>query len=205
MGVVPDFQRSGGDWVDEESIRSSYWSDFSPGEVVMDIGAHNGLYSMPALAQGCRVHAVEPIQSILACLIDSAARNDGFTERLTTHNAFAYSGETYPEELMAHMLSYCPSASQEMHTVDELASGLDRLDAIKMDVEGGEYEVLKGASEVVRRLHPRLILIEDHAGLYSYCGSHNTSELCKEYLLDAGYELSIAPFHTRSFIVGTRH
>jgi hypothetical protein len=44
-----------------------------------------------------------------------------------------------------------------MTTIDSL--GLDRLDFLKMDVEGGHVAALRGAQETISRCHP-LIWIE---------------------------------------------
>ena len=41
---------------------------------------------------------------------------------------------------------------------------LNRLDLVKVDVEGHEIKVFNVAKEHLRRLHPRMIYFEDHAG-----------------------------------------
>lgn len=47
---------------------------------------------------------------------------------------------------------------------------LKRVDFIKIDVEGGELNVLRGAKETIQKYHPRILLeVESrHAGLFGY-------------------------------------
>src|SRR5690606_20419634 len=56
------------------------------------------------------------------------------------------------------------SATYPMRTIDSLiAEGLaDRLDYLKMDVEGGEPAVLRGAIETIRRHRPKLAVAVYH-------------------------------------------
>ncbi len=191
---------------DEESILTEYWYAFAPGDVVLDIGAHLGLYTLPALAQGATVISVEPMPGMCSRLCDNVAKNDGFAARHTAVNAFAYSGQKYPAPLLGHMMSHDPTCASTMVTVDELWNDLDRLDAIKMDVEGGELEVLHGAEGTLERLHPRLILIEDHTGLFghAWCETHHTGDGCIALLEEHGYRVELRPFHSRRFIVGLK-
>jgi hypothetical protein len=39
--------------------------------------------------------------------------------------------------------------------------GLDRLDVVKLDIEGAEIAALTGASRTIKRLRPRAVLVED--------------------------------------------
>lgn len=48
----------------------------------------------------------------------------------------------------------------ETLTIDDLLrnNGLERIDFIKMDIEGAELEALKGAETVIRRFRPKLAI-----------------------------------------------
>ena len=52
----------------------------------------------------------------------------------------------------------------KLTTVDKIVSELDlqRVDFIKMDIEGSEQRALKGAQETIRRFKPRMAIASYH-------------------------------------------
>ena len=69
-----------------------------------------------------------------------------------------------------------------------LAEGLSRVDLLKVDVEGAELALLRGAKEVLRRHRP-LLLLEVNEGSLSRQGSSSAEVLA---LLDeAGYTVQV--------------
>ena len=79
----------------------------------------------------------------------------------------------------------------ELITLDSL--GLTKLDIVKLDIEGAEFDALLGAAETISRCRPRLMLIE---ALETNLGrfDHTASELAA--LLDRlgyGHETLVAP------------
>lgn len=65
--------------------------------------------------------------------------------------------------------------------------GLTRVDAIKVDVEGAEVLVLRGAENTLKRFHPKLVTEMIPRQLASF---HTTVDDLKNLLADAGYNLS---------------
>ena len=62
---------------------------------------------------------------------------------------------------------------------------LDRLDFMKIDVEGMEWDVLKGAEKLLRRFHP-VVLFET----FPFGGEgNNSTKLSTEFLTALGYRL----------------
>jgi FkbM family methyltransferase len=59
--------------------------------------------------------------------------------------------------------------------------GLDRLDFIKIDIEGAEVQVLESSQRLLSRFRPRMI-IEPHL-----IGGQMTADRCRAILKDAGY------------------
>ena len=58
----------------------------------------------------------------------------------------------------------------------------DRVDFLKIHVEGFEYEVLKGAESTINKFKPRII-IETY--------SDALGRICDQYLLNHGYSLRL--------------
>lgn len=157
---------------DEASIVESCW-DVRPGDMVIDVGAAFGGYTLPALACGAaRVIAFEPAPVCLTGLARNLALNPGFGERCVLL-PYALSDENKSASLAADLRSRgcdVTSAEEIEHDattqfvrLDDLVQdlGLTRLDFMKIDAEAAEPKILRGALETLRRFRPRMI-IEDH-------------------------------------------
>ncbi len=144
-----------------------------PGCVFMDIGASVGLISMSLASHvedlGGRILAYEPHAANRDLLCKSVAVN-GLSEWVaffpfalgdrSGYVALATS-ETMADVGNAMIVGDVSSAPQgntdsKMITLDEHVEtlGLERLDCIKLDVEGFEFDVLHGASHTLQRFKP---------------------------------------------------
>jgi FkbM family methyltransferase len=94
----------------------------------------------------------------------------------TLGNRFAYDG-----------ISEASTETVEIVTIDDYVRqhGVARLDAIKLDVEGGEAAALAGATEVLERLRPVLVL-EMNATALDTSGA--AASQVEELLVAASYE-----------------
>lgn len=127
-----------------------------PGELFLDVGANIGSYSiLAAIGSGAKVIAVEPISETYACLSDNIRINDLST--LVTAHRIGLSDKTgslfFTTDLdsVNHVLANGENANcQEIHvtTMDELL-GEQTPVVIKIDVEGHEMSVLKGAEKTM--------------------------------------------------------
>lgn len=147
----------------------------APGDVVADVGAQIGYITL-AMATfdvgKITVHAFEPEPLNIQRLRDNIALNPGVDVRIVEkavsdangairlylskdHNAGTHStisgGTNVSEEFVE-----IPAVTLD-HYVRE--QGISALRLIKIDVEGGEYEVIKGASETLTTLRP-IVLME---------------------------------------------
>lgn len=123
-----------------------------PGDHFLDVGANVGSYTVLAGgAVGARVTAVEPVPETFAVLQRNVALN-GLGERVRSCQA-GLSGETgtlrfsIDLDTMNHVLAdgeVCPSVEVPVFRLDDLV-GDDVPTLIKMDVEGHELAVLRGA------------------------------------------------------------
>jgi FkbM family methyltransferase len=77
----------------------------------------------------------------------------------------------------------------EVTTIDAFAAehGIDRIDLLKIDTEGYELEVLKGAEESLRR--GAVTLVEVEAGMTPSNRKHVPFEVLKAHLEERGYVL----------------
>lgn len=163
--------------VAEHDVRERFWSRVAPGDVVLDVGAGFGSYTLPALARGAvQVYAWNPIASESNVLCESLKAN-GWADRcgVMANGLYsapgwlvAYSGKRASDFFPAATFSahhVAASGAFPVRTLDHemaiLCGGSDRLDWLKIDVEGAEAEVLKGAAETLRRFRPR-VLVENH-------------------------------------------
>lgn len=157
------------------------------GGVVLDIGANIGVYSMLCArwtGSSGRVWAFEPAPATLALLRDHIGMN-GLAERIEvvaqavseevgeavfyTHD---FSGENSLNPGFAGRVAEAATVRVPVTTVDEFCQTRKIAPTlIKIDVEGYELQVLRGARETIRRYQPAL-LIEMHTHLWSELNIH---------------------------------
>jgi FkbM family methyltransferase len=175
-----------------------------PGMVVVDGGANEGVYSVFA-AQRVRpngtVLAFEPSprehERLLANLrlnrldnvvVRQAALDESVGTARVAVAAYGHEGQNTIGEVVANPLVQTARRIQvETTTLDEAVAeaGLARVDVIKLDVEGFEPAVLRGASATLERFAPILQLEVEEGALASH--GFTKAELVR-LLADARYE-----------------
>ena len=149
------------------------------GDTLFDIGANNGVYTLLAAAHapGARVVAVEPMAATFARLCENIVLN-GFT------NVDPYCVAIAASQSLGTLNLSSLEAASSMHSIGEAGLteqfgeaivlragiGLTTIDALtafagpptlmKIDVDGGEDDVLAGASSTLRDPHLRSVIIE---------------------------------------------
>jgi FkbM family methyltransferase len=143
------------------------------GDVVLDCGGHVGTFTHYALERGAsRVIAVEPDPVNLECF----RRN--FRTEIEAGRVILTPQGVWHEETVLELFEGADNSGTNsvvwkhggnkvtisVTTIDKLVSRLklDRLDVIKMDIEGAERNALRGASETLRRFRPRVLLDSYH-------------------------------------------
>lgn len=186
---------------DEVEIKLKYWSDIKPWDHVVDVGSSWGSYTLPALAQGALVTAFEPTESGVKMLGRSVFAN-GWQDRLHIARAALWDGTEYPEWMRRYIFTVnYPIGDAPLEILSLDGCDMGPVTKIKIDVEGAELGVLRGALETIKRHRP-FLLIEDHKGLFPQVTSENSSEPIKEILRALDYEIDWEPYHTRGMIVG---
>lgn len=142
-----------------------------PGDVVLDVGANVGTYALWAAARvgpEGRVVAVEPHPGNFALLKKNAEEN-GFVWLTPVQAAASDAPGRARLYIHPRAINFSLVRKTEQHvdvevlTVDGLAErlGLSRVSLIKVDVEGSEPAVLKGARLVLERHKPFVALERD--------------------------------------------
>lgn len=188
----------------EGAIIDKYWH-VREGDVVFDIGACNGLYTLPSCALGAFVYAIEPNEPSCVVIEYLLALN-GFTGRCTVvRAAFSNKEGDHPAALQACADPFF-LGDPAITTLDNAVALLNvpKVDWIKIDVEGGELLVVEGGLETIKKHRP-VVIIEDHTTIpiyAGYCVAHNTRGRIKEILRSLSYNIVEEPFDNRSYIVG---
>src|SRR6266516_568934 len=138
--------------------------------VYFDVGANNGYFYCQKVAQTyprCRIHAFEPDARILGALRKNIAINGAANVTVAPVALSDFSGVgSMPAYLGASgYLMSDPRAAVvvvdvEVTTLDRYARehGIDRLDLVKVDIEGGEYRFIQGAQETLGTLRPLVVM-----------------------------------------------
>lgn len=156
----------------EERVQDVLAEHVRPGSVVYDIGAHAGFFTLLcsrlAGAEG-RVYAFEPRRENIERLRRNIEANDAANVRIVPAAASDRTGEAafvlHASTLEGSLaLSGEPAAARvRTETVDALVSGgMAPPDFIKIDVEGAEGAVIRGAVRTIDAQRP-LLLIEVHS------------------------------------------
>lgn len=168
------------------------------GGLFVDVGANVGLHTILAafhMGQRGRVLAVEPVPANLELLRKNLQLNglldmcQIFPFALTETGNLSISMSVEPGLSAAASISQTSrntenSISVATTTLDDICEGAEKIpDLIKIDVEGAEHEVLKGARRTLSA-GPDL-LIEVHR--YALPDFGSSEEALSEYLLSFGY------------------
>jgi FkbM family methyltransferase len=145
------------------------------GDVVLDCGAHVGLFTKEALSAGAKVVvAIEPAPENVVCL----KRN--FAEEIRAGRVIVYPKGLWDKEGSLPFRTKPGSSATDrfvpesegaagvprlpVTTLDNLVAelALERVDFIKMNIEGAEQRAVAGAPKTLFRFHPRLAIAAEH-------------------------------------------
>jgi len=156
---------------DEMVVRDLWWH-INPGDVVVDAGAAYGSYSLTALAMGAsRIIAWTPEEheALVANLHlnNWQHRGEVFSNGLWSRSGWLAIWPHAPKpQFFESKPETMPEGATALFPVVSMDDALlpmepEKIDWFKMDVEGCEVEVLRGASQLVRKYRPKL-LVENH-------------------------------------------
>ena len=148
---------------EEEAFWATLMSEIKPGDRVADVGANIGAYTIAAARRGAFVTSYEPNPNVAALLRRHVALN-GVADRVDVREV-ALGEDARHAHLAPRGTLDMASQIDETGTFAVRVEKLDEpFDVVKIDVEGYELEVLRGAaallSDEARR--PRCVFVELH-------------------------------------------
>jgi len=156
----------------EAQVQRVYETVLNPGDIAIDVGAHMGRHLIPmarCVAPTGRILAFEPLPmcreslavafdqvwadlrpvvTIHGCALGDDSRR---TEFVVAREAIGYSGL---EERKYDVPTTIERIPIEVRRLDEFTRDLRSLAYIKIDAEGGELHILRGAAETLARFRP---------------------------------------------------
>ena len=175
-----DFKLLGYDWflgVHDVEYNQYEHGDvrLQPDDVIIDAGAFIGdtaVFFHHKLEGRCQVHSFELLDENLALLLNNLERN-GVPDGKVIVNKLALTHRTGDEIVIASGASQGSTsifgksnAGERVQTVtiDDyvVLCGLERVDFIKMDIEGAEVPALQGALQTIQHFKPRLAICLYH-------------------------------------------
>jgi FkbM family methyltransferase len=190
----------------ERPVARAFRRAVRPGDTVIDVGANVGAHTLPLarlVGPTGRVVAIEPTDWAFAKLQANVAENPDLLPRVTAIQALllAADGDAPPPSVCSSWPLTAPSdvhpqlGGRPMALQGAQAASLDtllaragvlRVDFVKIDVDGHEAQVLRGARETLHKHRPAL-LIEVAPYLLAEIG--DSAEGVLGLLVDAGYAL----------------
>lgn len=164
----------------ESQVTAWMQEQLAPGDVVVDVGANIGYYTVLAarlVGPEGRVVAVEAHPEIAPLLTRNVVLN-GYHDRVSVfqraawhepgtlafhrrvHYAANSSVGSVGEETLGHLHDREAKVEVEAARVDDLLEGVGRVDLLKVDVEGSEVRALAGLERTVRANPDLTLMVE---------------------------------------------
>ncbi len=162
------------DWFVLKEIfeRNIYAAEIKRGDLVLDIGAHIGLFSIYAATLGARVLAFEPDPRNLEVFRDNLAMN-GFSKEVSVTQAAVWTERGFKEMYFTRNAgnnsfysfgSWVHLAEVRCVSFNEILDGIDGdVQVVKMDIEGTEYDIIREAD--LSRVRQICLEYHTHSGL----------------------------------------
>jgi len=166
----------GGSWSihsEEKPSWDSVKTYLEDGCVFIDVGCQKGIYSqgvIDVLGENCSVYGFDVLEHAKIREIENNNKNFKFYPSAC--------GDGKPHDVVVHYDSNTIAEAQDSIKLDDFVTeeGLERVDFVKIDVDGCESYVLEGMKGILEKFNP-VLMIEIESGL----------EDIKEFLRQYGY------------------
>lgn len=182
-----------------------------PDDVVVDIGANVGYYALQEARLVCpkgHVYAIEPVGDSIETLKNNIELNGYKNISVYQMACGAENGKTeihickkrnWSSIKQVNQRDYISSEEIEIITLDDFLKGKRQPDMIRMDVEGFEYDIIRGAENLLKSNRPLKIFVEMHFDIMV----EKSVELC-EILKKYGFEVLLATIETHPAIMDAK-
>ena len=132
-------------------------------DVVVDCGAAEGLFTLRVIGRCKKIYVIEPLPKFIQSLKKTLAH---FKKAIIITKAVSNrSGEAIFKDvgLGSHLKKTGEGIKIEVTTIDELfyKRGI-RIDFIKADLEGSDFDMLKGAKKTIEKWTPKISITTYH-------------------------------------------
>ena len=144
----------------------------SPGDVVFELGAHYGLFSVYAVSKGAETYAFEPTPDLGTIIERQSKFNNGAihlapyaVSNVCEKTKFYVCGLSEGNSLTgAYIDDNTSTITVEQITIDEFVkrNNISHVDYITADIESAERLMLEGAQETLKNFAPKLALCTYH-------------------------------------------
>ncbi|MDF2551510.1 MAG: hypothetical protein K0R77_785 [Chryseobacterium sp.] len=175
---------------DYEKPEIDYLSDFlKPGNVFIDIGANIGLFSLNAseiVGEKGKIYAFEAFPPNYNQFKENISLNK-FENIIAENKAISSQNSTieilYNEKdnnigmASAFLKDFTSKEVVESTTLDQYSVDhhINRIDLIKIDIEGGEYDALLGMTRILTEIKPQILIEINHKTLKD--SGHSETEI----------------------------
>lgn len=198
--------------VSQRLIENKNWDAFETkifcqslkvGDVVVDVGAHIGFYTLLAakiVGEAGKVYAFEPDSKNFSLLTKNVAAN-GYKNVILVNKAVSNkTGQAklfiHPENTGDHRL-YSAGDSRVSKTIetvsldDYFANSSEKIDFIKLDIQGFEYQALSGSKKTISKQKNLKMITEFWP--YGLAKSGDSANKLLSLLKELGFKLFIIP------------
>ncbi len=187
---------SGCNFYEEEYLRFCL-QFIDANSVIIDAGANIGNHSL-FFGKFCRaekIYSFEPQRNVFEILKKNIDLNQ--IDNVTLHNcalgeACGFSEISNAQSTKLGEVSYKPCNDEKCNSINTISVDsllLKRLDFMKIDVEGAQLSVLKGASRTIDEFHPLVWIEMNQAASPESYSRENEVELPTKFLQSKGYVL----------------
>lgn len=199
----------GNDTISNSLANYGYWENnlikhtekyLNDDSIILDIGANIGTWSIPLAVKNRKIYSFEPFDSSFYALCGNIFKNNKESQVYPRHSALTDNIDKKTTIMLPESVNVggCKLIESEdsaqkinryvLETLDSFK--FDKIDLIKLDVEGHELNVLKGGEQTILKCKP-VILFEcwDNESPH-WRGIPNTGLELMSYIKSLGYQIN---------------